>query len=62
MTARSYMSAIAGAAPVAPSERYAILDILRGFALLGIAVANFPEFSLYTTFLPAATAASSRVT
>lgn len=61
MTARSDMSAIGGAVPVAPSERYAILDILRGFALLGIAVANFPEFSLYT-FLPAATAASSRVT
>ena len=52
MTARSDMSAIGGAAPVAPSERYTILDILRGFALLGIAVANFPEFSLYT-FLPA---------
>lgn len=36
------------AMPVKSSERYAILDILRGFALLGIAIANFPEFSLYS--------------
>lgn len=36
------------AAPVRSSERYVILDALRGFALLGIALANFPEFSLYT--------------
>lgn len=34
--------------PVRSSERYVILDALRGFALLGIAMANFPEFSLYT--------------
>lgn len=40
------------AIPVKPTERYAILDILRGLALLGIALANFPEFSLYS-FLPA---------
>lgn len=39
------------AIPVRSSERYAILDVLRGLALLGIAVANFPEFSLYS-FLP----------
>lgn len=50
-------SATPGAFPVRPSERYAILDILRGFALLGIVLANFPEFSLYT-FLPEAAAAS----
>lgn len=37
--------------PVKASERFAILDILRGFALLGICMANFPEFSLYN-FLP----------
>lgn len=37
--------------PVKSSERYAILDVLRGLALLGIALANFPEFSLYS-FLP----------
>lgn len=29
-------------------ERYIILDSLRGIALLGICLANFPEFSLYT--------------
>ena len=40
------------AIPVRSSERYVILDVLRGFALLGIAIANFPEFSLYS-FLPA---------
>ena len=37
--------------PVRASERFAILDVLRGFALLGICMANFPEFSLYN-FLP----------
>lgn len=42
--------------PVRSSERYVILDALRGFAILGIALANFPEFSLYT-FLPADDAA-----
>lgn len=40
------------ALPVKSSERHAILDVLRGLALLGIALANFPEFSLYS-FLPA---------
>ena len=35
--------------PVA--TRHVILDALRGFALLGICMANFPEFSLYS-FLP----------
>ena len=34
--------------PVNPSERYVILDVLRGIALLGICLANYPEFSLYT--------------
>lgn len=29
-------------------QRYIILDALRGLALLGICLANFPEFSLYT--------------
>lgn len=29
-------------------KRYIILDALRGFALLGICLANFPEFSLYS--------------
>lgn len=29
-------------------RRYLVLDLLRGFALLGIILANFPEFSLWT--------------
>lgn len=33
------------------TQRHIILDALRGLALLGICLANFPEFSLYT-FLP----------
>lgn len=35
-------------APVKDSERFIILDALRGFALFGICMANFPEFSLYS--------------
>lgn len=34
--------------PVEGKRRYLILDILRGFALAGICLANFPEFSLYS--------------
>lgn len=34
--------------PVSPRERSVVLDALRGLALLGICLANFPEFSLYT--------------
>lgn len=34
--------------PTQTKERFIILDTLRGFALLGICIANFPEFSLYT--------------
>lgn len=34
--------------PIKPKERSIILDALRGLALLGICLANFPEFSLYT--------------
>lgn len=30
--------------PVKTSERHVILDALRGFALLGICLANFPNF------------------
>lgn len=33
------------AIPVRSSERYVILDVLRGLALLGIALANFPELA-----------------
>ena len=31
-----------------PKQRHIILDSLRGIALFGICLANFPEFSLYT--------------
>lgn len=34
--------------PVRSKERYVILDALRGLALFGICLANFPEFSLYS--------------
>lgn len=37
--------------PTSEKQRYVILDALRGFALLGICLANLPEFSLWT-FLP----------
>ena len=35
-------------APIQSKDRSVILDALRGFALMGICLANFPEFSLYT--------------
>lgn len=35
-------------APVEARQRHIILDALRGFALLGICLANYPEFSLYS--------------
>lgn len=38
--------------PVAEKQRYLILDALRGFALMGIALANYPEFSLWTFLSP----------
>lgn len=53
--------------PTLGKERYLILDALRGLALAGIALANFPEFALWT-FLSAEeqmampTAAIDRVT
>ncbi|MCR4604304.1 MAG: DUF418 domain-containing protein [Prevotella sp.] len=34
--------------PTEVRERHLILDVLRGLALLGIALANFPEFALWT--------------
>ena len=34
--------------PVTEKQRYVVLDALRGLALLGIALANFPEFGLWT--------------
>ncbi len=37
-----------GNTPTTARERHVILDALRGLALLGIALANFPEFGLWT--------------
>ena len=34
--------------PTTGKERYVILDALRGLALAGIVLANFPEFALWT--------------
>lgn len=34
--------------PTEIRERHLILDVLRGLALAGIALANFPEFGLWT--------------
>lgn len=34
--------------PISERQRHLILDLLRGFALIGIAMANFPEFALWT--------------
>ena len=34
--------------PTTENQRYLILDLLRGLALMGIALANFPEFALWT--------------
>lgn len=53
----SHAAATGAGAPVRSSERHVILDALRGFAILGICLANYPEFSLYT-FQPADTAAA----
>ncbi|MEO6347600.1 MAG: hypothetical protein ABIO60_06785 [Aquaticitalea sp.] len=38
--------------PISLSERADILDILRGIALLGICLANYPDFSLYVFQMP----------
>lgn len=43
--------------PVRSKERYILLDALRGLALLGICLANFPEFSLYSFLKEKATTA-----
>lgn len=61
---RKYEGEVTGntAMPIVSSERYAILDILRGLALLGIVLANFPEFGLYTFLKSSATEAMPTVT
>ena len=43
-------------------KRYVILDALRGFAILGICLANFPEFSLWTFSDPSGWTAVDKVT
>src|SRR5262245_31663569 len=43
--------------PIADAERAEVLDALRGFALLGIAVTHMPDFSGYS-FLPEASRAA----
>ena len=43
-------------------KRYVILDALRGFAILGIILANFPEFSLWTFSDPDTWSVTDRVT
>ncbi|MBR6882931.1 MAG: DUF418 domain-containing protein [Bacteroidales bacterium] len=43
-------------------KRYVILDALRGFAILGIILANFPEFSLWTFSDPATWTRTDTVT
>ena len=42
--------------------RYVILDALRGFAILGIILANFPEFSLWTFSDPDGWTLTDRIT
>ena len=37
-----------GIGPTTERQRYMLLDVLRGLALMGIALANFPEFGLWT--------------
>ena len=46
---------------MAPLKRYVVLDALRGFALAGIILANFPEFSLWTFADPASWSPLDRV-
>ena len=43
-------------------KRYVILDALRGFAILGIILANFPEFSLWTFSDPSGWTLTDKIT
>ena len=45
---KNYLSMNQPLAPTTEKQRHLILDALRGFALLGICIANFPEFSLWS--------------
>lgn len=42
------MNSVEMTGPTTGRERHVILDVLRGLALMGIALANFPEFALWT--------------
>lgn len=42
------MNTAVNSGPTGVGERYVFLDALRGLALVGIALANFPEFGLWT--------------
>lgn len=44
----SHMAQHNDLSPVSEARRHIFLDALRGFALLGVCLANYPEFSLYT--------------
>lgn len=56
--ANKRLSAHSSHAAASPARRrHILLDALRGFALIGICLANFPEFSLYT-FQPSETLAA----
>ena len=46
---------------MAGKPRYIVLDTLRGFSILGICLANFPEFSLWTFADPASHTAADRI-
>ena len=48
--------------PTTERQRYVVLDALRGLALLGIALANFPEFGLWTFLSDEAQAAMPTAT
>ena len=43
-------------------KRHVILDALRGFAILGIILANFPEFSLWTFSDPSGWTLTDKIT
>ena len=46
--------------PTTAKERHVVIDALRGLALLGIALANFPEFALWTCSMDLASASATR--
>ncbi|MCR4995254.1 MAG: DUF418 domain-containing protein [Bacteroidales bacterium] len=66
MSSAASQAAATAAGPTTGLQRHVVLDALRGTALMGIALANFPEFALWTFLSPSAqealpTAAADRV-